>query len=412
MDRMSGKQWKRLDAVRRIRDGELTLDEAARVLGLSKRQVRRVLRAVERRGSAGLLHGNTGRSPAHRVGEAVRKRVLGLMRKRYVGFNDQHFAEKLAEVEGLKLSKSTVRRILRAAGIGPARKRRPRKHRRRRERKAQAGLMLLWDGSRHDWLEGRGPMMCLMGAIDDATGELLPGAHFVEQESAAAYLRVLLTLVRAKGIPWSAYMDQHGSLKRNDSHWTVEEELRGEQEPTHVGRALKALGIEPIFALSAQAKGRVERLWGTLQDRLCSELRLAEASTMDEANEVLERHLPAHNRRFAVEAREATPAWRPVRRDVDLERICSFRYESTVGNDNVVRIDGRVIDIPPGPFRRSYAQARVEVRQYLDGSWRVFGRDGLLATAPASGAIGELRTIKKRKRRQATEAFRRAVMRL
>lgn len=412
MDRMSGKQWKRLDAVRRIRDGELTIGEAARVLGLSVRQARRILRAVEKRGAEGLRHGNEGRSPAHRVGAGVRKRVLWLMRHRYEGFNDQHFTEKLAEEEGIRLSKSTVRRILRAAGVGPARKRRPRKHRRRRERKAQAGLMLLWDGSRHDWLEGRGAMMCLMGAIDDATGELLPGAHFVEQESAAAYLRVLLDIVRAKGIPWTAYMDQHGSLKRNDAHWSVEEELRGEQEPTQVGWALKALGIEPIFALSPQAKGRVERVWGTLQDRLCSELRLAGACTISEANEVLGRHLPVHNRRFAVQARDATPAWRPVRRGMDLERICSFRYEATVANDNVVRIGGNVIDIPPGPSRRTYAQARVEVRQYLDGSWRVFGRDGLLATVAASGPIGELRTLKKRKRSQSNEAFRKAVLSL
>src|SRR5207247_3424353 len=124
-----------------------------------------------------------------------------------------------------------------------------------------------WDGSLHDWLEGRGPMLCLMAAMDDATGELLPGAHFVERECAAGYLRVLLAVTREKGLAWSIYMDRHSSLKRNDEHWTLEEELRGEQERTQVGRALDELGIEPIYALSPEAKGRIERLWGTLQDR-------------------------------------------------------------------------------------------------------------------------------------------------
>jgi hypothetical protein len=162
-----------------------------------------------------------------------------------------------------------------------------------------------------------------MGAIDDATGELLPGAHSVEQECAAGYLHVLLAIVREKGLPWSAYMDHHGSLKRNDGAWTVEEELRGEQDRTQVGAALKALDIEVIYALSPQAKGRVERLWGTLQDRLTSELRLAGTTNMKAANAVLDRHRPQHNRRFGVEAANAKPAWCPVRRGLDLEWVCA-----------------------------------------------------------------------------------------
>lgn len=409
---MSGKQWKRLDAARRIQEGALTVGKAAEVVGLSSRQMRRLLREVEKHGAKGLLHGNAGRSPAHRVGAGLRRRVLLLRQGRYAGFNDQHFTEKLWEEEGIELSKSTVRRILREGGIGAARRRRPRKHRRRRERKPQAGLMILWDGSRHDWLEGRGPPMCLMGAVDDATGELLPGAHFLEQESAAAYLRVLLAIAREKGLPWSAYMDQHGSLKRNDHHWTLQEELRGEQDPTHVGLALRALGIEAIFALSPQAKGRVERLWGTLQDRLCSELRLANACTLAEANEVLSRHRLDHNRRFAVAASDSTSAWRPVRQGVDLDRLCSFHYEAAVGNDNTVRIAGNVLDIPPGPAQRTYAGSRVEVRQLLDGSWRIYGRTGLIATAAPTKPGVELRALKKRRLSKASLAFRREVLAL
>jgi len=409
---MSEKQWKLLDAVRRIKQATLTVVQAAKLLGLSERQVRRVRRAVEERGARGVVHGNTGRSPAHRLKASLREQVVDLMRTKYAGFNDQHFTDKLVEVEKIEISRASVRRLLRDAGIGAARRRRPPKHRRRRDRKPQAGLMILWDGSRHDWLEGRGPMMCLMGAIDDATSEMLPGAHFVDQECAEGYLRVLLAIVREKGLPWSAYMDRHGSLKRNDNFWTLEEELRGKQNPTQVLRAVELLDIEAIYALSPQAKGRVERLWGTAQDRLTSELRLADAKTVDEANEVLRKYAPDHNRRFAVPAQEAEPAWRPVRRGLDLERICSFRYEATVPNDNAVRLAGApVIDIPPGRTRQSFAKARVEVRQLLDGSWRVYLGDTLIATAGTT-AQGELRALKQTKRSATARTFRRGIQRI
>lgn len=265
----------------------------------------------------------------------------------------------------------------------------------------------MWDRSPHAWLEERGPKLCLMGAIDDATSELLPGAHFVEQESSAGYLRVLREIVTTKGVPLSAYGDRHSALKRNDDHWTLAEELKGEQDPTHVGRALKTLEIERIDALSPQAKGRVERLWGTLQDRLVSELRLAKARTAEQANAVLEKYRPKHNQRFAVAPKDATPAWRPLRRGVDADRVCAFRYEATVLNDNTVRLAGLVIDIPPGPGGRGYARARVDVVQLLDGSWRVYRNDQQISNAPST-ELGELRPRKHRKRPAASRAFRAA----
>jgi transposase len=415
MDKMGETQWKQLDAVRRIKQAALTVVQAAQLLGLSERQVQRLKRAVEKRGARGVVHGNTGRSPAHRLKASIRKRIVALMRGKYAGFNDQHFTEKLVEVEKIQVSRRTVQRLLRAAGIGAVRKRRPPKHRRRRDRKPQAGLMILWDGSRHDWLEGRGPMLCLMGAIDDATSDMLPGAHFVEQECAAGYLKVLLAIAREKGLPWSAYMDRHSSLKRNDNFWTLEEELCGKQDPTQVLRALELLDVEVIYALSPQAKGRIERLWGTAQDRLTSELRLVNAKTVEEANAVLGRYPPDHNRRFAVPPLESEPAWRPVRKGLDLERTCSFHYEATVSNDNAVRLTGApIIDIPSGPGKRSYAKARVEVRQFLDGSWRVYLRDALIATVASATAAapGELRALKRRKRSATAQAFRRGVQRI
>ena len=253
---MAEWQWKRWEAVARLGVGKLTLQEAARVLQLSVRQVRRVRRAVERAGRAGLRHGNAGQVPVNKLRAAVRNRLLRLRRTKYRDFNDAHFTEKLAEEQPpIRVSVRTVRRVLRAGGVPAVRRRRPPKHRRRRDRKAQAGLMLLWDGSRHDWLEGRGPWLCLIAAMDDATGELLPGGHFVEQECAAAYFGVLRAVVTAHGVPWSIYMDQHGALQRNDDHWTPAEELRGKQDPTQVGQALRGAGNRGDLRALAAGEG-------------------------------------------------------------------------------------------------------------------------------------------------------------
>jgi transposase len=399
MATMAEWQWKRWAAVERIAAGELSMGEAAQAVGVSVRQLRRLVRAIKGEGQAALQHGNRGYAPANKLAATTVARIVTLRQTTYHDFNDAHFAEKLAgETPPIRVSVATVRRILRGAQIPARWQRRPRQHRRRRDRRAQAGQLVLWDGSRHDWLEGRGPWLCLVGAIDDATGDLLPGAHFVAQECAAAYLRVLAAIVTGPGVPWSLYMDQHGALKRNDDHWTLAEELRGRQDPTQVGAALEAFGIEAIYALSPQAKGRVERLWGTLQDRLVSELRLANACTVADANLVLTRHGPAHNARFAVAARDPQLAWRTVPRGLDIARVCSFRYDATVLKDNTVRLGGTIVlDIPPGPRGRSYADRRVEVRQLLDGTWRVYLADQLLATGPAT-AQGELRALRRRKR--------------
>lgn len=294
--------------------------------------------------------------------------------------------------------------------------------------------MMLWDGSRHDWLEGPGPMLCLIGAIDDASEDLLSGAHFVEHECTAGYLPVLKAIAGEKGRPWSAYMDQHGSLKGNDAHWTLAEEWRASQDPTQVGRALQQLEIEVIYALSPQAKGRVERLWGTLQDRLVSELRLAGASTAAHANAVLTAHRPDHHRHFALSPTDATPAWRPLgrgtvaeegcmiatlvedrplrlwRRDTStrswaphLDRVCSFHYEATVLNDNTVRLSSVIVYVPPGPRKRSYAGTRVELRQLLDRNGRVYLGDRVIATA-AGISSGELRALRRHRKRPPTAA--------
>jgi transposase len=381
MELMTGKAWKRLDAAEKVQRGEFTMTEAALVVGVSTRQMRRLCRRIEKLGRRGAQHGNAGRAALNRTSPVILDKVLELRRGKYVGFNDSHFAEMLSEREGIELGRATVRRLLREADIASPRKRRPRKYRRRRERMAQAGLMVLWDGSRDDWLEERGPMLCLQGGIDDATGELLPGARFLEQESSAGYLNVLLEMCRQKGIPWSIYMDRHGSLKRWDDYWTKSEELAGVQRPTQVGRALEQLGIEPIFALSPQAKGRVERLWGTLQDRLKSELRLTGAKTLAEANQVLEKYRPAFNRRFARRAAEFVPAWRSAQ-GVDLERVCSFHYFAVVQNDNTVRWQRNILDLPPKEGRQSWAKCPVDLIHGIDGTVTVEFKGEVLRRFP------------------------------
>jgi hypothetical protein len=245
-------------------------------------------------------------------------------------------------------------------------------------------VLLQWDGSPHAWLEDRGPACCLIGAIDDATSKLLPGAQLVKAEDTVSYLRLLHTIVTTCGLPGSIYMDRHSALHRNDSAWTLQEQLRGRQDPTQVGRALQALGIVPLYALSPQAKGRIERLWGTLQDRLVAELRLARISTLEAANAFLPAFTTQFNARFAQPAAETLPAWRPLPATVDLARVCSLYTEATVLNDNTVRVAGTVLQIPPGPHRRGYAKARVEVRHGLDGTWRVYYHDQLIATTVTS----------------------------
>ena len=245
----------------------------------------------------GLIHGNTGRSPQNRILDKVKKSILELSCQKYTDFKDRHLGEKLLEQEGIALGRETVRKMRREAGILPKRKRRATRHRKRRERRAQEGWMVLWDGSPHRWFGLDHPPCCLMAAIDDddTTGAIL-AARFFPFERTEGYLWLLRQMVTQYGIPISIYQDRHGSLKRNDDHWSLEEELAGRQEPTQVGQALRALGIQPIFALSPQAEGRIERLFGILQDRLGAELDLAKVTALLEANDFLPAFLNRFNR--------------------------------------------------------------------------------------------------------------------
>ena len=393
--RVSQRELHRLHVVRLTLEGRESVGRGAKLLGISARQMKRLRRKMRERGVAGLVHANRGKPGWNKTGAKKLKQVIALARGRYQGLNDTHLTEKLKEKEEIHLSRTTVRRILRAAGIAAVRKRGVKRHYKRRERKAQEGALLLWDGSPHRWFGEKFGEWSLMAAVDDATGKFLCGV-FAQQEDAQSYLTCLRQIVLKNGIPLALYMDRHGIFRRNDDHWTLKEQLAGQQTPTQVTQALLALGIEPIFALSPQAKGRVERLFNTLQDRLVQELRLARITSPQQATPFVNGSFKTDfNTRFAKPARESQAAWRPLPSGVDVDRICSFRYEATVGNDNAVRLAGMILDIPAGPRRRGYAKARVELRQLLDGRWRVYHKnDLLLETAPAAVAQ-PLRTLRR-----------------
>ena len=382
---LTQREHHRLQLLSRVHDGVMRAREAARLLGLSLRHLRRLLASWRQHGPAALAHGNRGRPSRRRVADPIRARILSLARTTYVGVNDHHLTELLAEREGLHVSRKTVQRLLRAAGLGSPRQRRAPRHRRRRERMPQAGLLIQLDGSHHPWLEDRGPRLVLLAAIDDATGEVL-AAVFRPEEDAHGYFLLLRRLVRRYGVPVAAYTDRHSLFHCNPhTPQTLAEELEGRVPSTQIGRALQELGIRWIPASSPQGKGRVERLFGTFQDRLVIELRLAQARTLSEAQRVLDRFLPRYNARFAQPPAHPDPAWQPAPTPAALERICCFKYQRKVSHDNTLQLDARVLQLAPGPGGRSYAGVRVDVCAHLNGRLSVHYRGQHLRTTQLRG---------------------------
>lgn len=361
-------------------DGRLSVSEAAGLLQRSERQVQRLKRRYRPDSVDWVWHGNRGKPRSWALKSDLRRRVLDLACGKYAGFNDSHLWQKLVEHENLQISRESVRRILRQAKRPSPQKRRPRQYRARRLRRARFGMMLLTDASRHCWLQDRGPRLTLIGFQDDATSRVVTARFQLEAENASGYFHGLQTLLTTHGIPLSLYRDRHGIFQRNDPHWSREEELAGQQFPTQVGRALEELGIQQIPAQSPQAKGRIERLWRTFQDRLISELRLAQASTLEQANTVLTAFLADFNHRFAVPAAESTHDFRRLPHRFDLARCLSFRYQRVVAADNTVSWAGEVFQLPALPSRHSLAGKIVELSHQLDGALRFYLGQQLLLT--------------------------------
>jgi transposase len=391
---LSQREQQHLRVLLEVEAGRWPAQRAAEVLGLSERQIWRLKAELKAKGASALVHGNRGRASPARINDELRTRVAELARGPYAGCNDHHLAELLALREGIILSRKSVGRIRQEAGLKPVRRRRPPKHRSRRERMPQEGMMLQVDGSLHHWFGPEQPARTLLAAIDDATGNVV-AAVFREHEDAHGYFLLLKQVLKTRGIPLDLYHDRHAIFQDNSPRpWTIEEQLQGRKEPTQAGRALQELGITAIAAHSPQAKGRVERLWGTLQDRLVQELRLAGVTELKAGNRFLAGYFKRFNTRFAIAAEEPGLAYRPVEPGIDLDRILSFRYQRVVGRDNIVRLEGQLIQIPPGPRRRSYAAARVWVHEFLDGSLGVWYQDRWLVRTPARGNV----TLRARKR--------------
>lgn len=360
---MSRKEARRPGLIQAALAGKITTVEGAHALEISLRQFRRLKGRYRAAGVRGLVHGLRGRPSPRALAVELRDRVRELVQATYQNFNDCHATEKLREVEGLPVSRSTVRRLRRALGLPPKRRRRPRQHRARRTPAARLGALVLVDGSEYDWL-GTGTLLLLLGAIDDATGTVL-ALHFRPAEDLHGYLTLLRRLADRHGLPLALYGDRLGVFVRNDPHWSLEEELQGAQHPTQFGQVLRDLAIGYIAAHSPQAKGRIERLWETLQDRLVAELRLRGLQTAAAAEAFLPIYLVDHNRRFARPPAETTPVWRRPPRDFADHLSC--RYTRRVARDNTVRLGPRLVQIPRGPQGRSYAGCRVELWECLDG---------------------------------------------
>ena len=305
---------------------------------------------------------------------------------KYVGFNHSHLTEVLAEREGIQLSRQTISRLLNRHGLTSARRHRPPKHRVRRERMPQEGMLLQIDGSHHRWLEDRGPRFVLLLAVDDATGTVA-NALFRPEEDTRGYFLLMDGVIRRYGIPLALYGDRHGVFKFNGKPRHIPQPVG----PTQFTRAMGELSIEQIFARSPQAKGRVERMNGTFQDRLVSELRLAGAATIDQANAVLRDFLPRFNNQFRVPAQQSPAVYRSLASSLHLERILCFKHLRQVARDNTVKYQLRTLQLLPAQDRPSYAGVKVEVLEQSDGQLMVQHEGKVIAHQEAPPKAGALR---------------------
>jgi len=359
---MSRKEARALHIIHQALDKKITQVEAAAIIGLSDRQIRRLIKRVRIEGDDGICHRARGKTSNHRIPSRVREKALELFRERYTDFNLAHATEKLGELHEITVSDETLRLWLNESGI-PYKKRRARKHRRWRERKAHFGELVQIDGSHHDWFEGRGPGCVFMGYIDDATGTVY--GRFYEYEGTLPAMDSMKRYIKRYGIPQSGYLDKHTTYK-SWAQPTIEEQLNGRKPMSQFERSLAELGIEVIHANSPQAKGRVERLFKTLQDRLVKEMRLVGIKSVEEANEFLTSYLPKYNRQFRKKAASEADLHRPAPHSRELDRILCIKEERTVKNDFTIAHNRKLYQIEEATRAQN-----VLVEERLDGTIRI-----------------------------------------
>jgi len=361
---MSIREVKRLKAVQTVIDKQVRQRVAASMLGLSERQVRRLVKVIREKGDRGIIHGLRGRPSNRRLPDEKRERVLSLYQERYPDFGPTLAVEKLFECDGITISDETLRTWLIEAGLWKKRRKRS-AFREWRARKKYFGEMLQMDGSHHAWLEGRGPKLVLMGSIDDATN--IAYGRFHDYEGTLPVMDIFKRYVGKYGLPMMAYVDCHTTYK-SSKQLTEWDEVEGIESLSQFERAMKELGVEVIHASSPQAKGRVERLFGVLQDRLVKEMRLRGISTKEEANLFLEEYWPRYNEQFKVCPADEADVHVKLPPDVELDEYLCIKTERTLRNDNTIALDGRLYQIEePGG-------KKVVVQERLDGSLLIISK--------------------------------------
>lgn len=359
------KEKSRIEVIQRFMNGSLTVTETSLVLERSIRQIYRLQSRFRRFGIEGLIHENKGRPSPFRVNDRMRWKVRALAQSKYKDVNDTHMCELLRREEGIKVGREWLRRELRASGICPKRRRRGPKYRSKREMKDAFGIMLQIDASDHDWLEGRGSAITLVGAKDDATGYLW--CRFEDSESTWAYMNLTDEIFGSHGLPLSLYSDRH-TIFHSPREATIVEQLQNKRPLTQFGRAMDELGIRIIKAYSAPAKGRIERVFGFLQDRLVVEMRLRDVRTKEEANKVLDWFVAEHNKRFTVPPRQKESVFRSAPSKYIRQRILCLKEQRIVSNDHTISFGGLILQIPALKKFHSIAKRAVTVMQLRDGS--------------------------------------------
>lgn len=409
---MSEKELDRAGVLARVQSEQLRVRDAAVLMRVSYRQAKRLWKRYRERGPSGLKHGNAGRRSNRAYEESLQRRVIRLVRRKYGGGIGERFgptlaAEHLAAEDKLRVHAETLRRWMLAEGLW-SRERKRRKHRQRRERKEHFGEMVQLDGSFHGWLEDRGPEGCLIDLVDDATNTTW--AQLGEQETIWAVVDSLRAWIERYGVPLALYVDWKNLYKRAA---TPKERLRGEEPITQFGRMCAKLGIELIAANSPQAKGRVERQHGTHQDRLVKKLRRKQIVSHEAANVYLRReYLPEHNARFARRAARPEDYHRRAPRVTELDRIFRIEQERTVGNDGVVRYEGRFYQLQGCAQRAVAALSKVKVCESRQGEIAIEYRGRQLAfseiAAPRLPARREVKSREVQRRAKLASVHRKA----
>ena len=375
---MTTKELTRIQVIRLATQGSITNFLAAERLNITTRQVMRLKKTYNEKGATGMIHGNAGRLSWHAITDEVKIKVTELFREKYYDHNFSHFTERLNEEEEIAISLSSVRRILKAYGIKSKRTVRH-KHQvhRLRPRKVAAGMMWQTDATKYQWFGKERPYATLHAFIDDATG-IVTGAFFTDNECLYGYTEALRLGIVRYGLPWNIYSDRH-TIFRSPKELSIEEELRGEPVPmSNFGKSLRELGIKQIMAHTPEAKGRIERLWNTFQDRLTVEFRHKGITTIAEANAALTAFLKDYNRKFAVVPATHDSVYIPVDKRINLKLVLARRTARKTGGGITVSYNGRLY-APAQPYNGSMkAKCDVDVRETVSGDVYIVYKDEVL----------------------------------